>query len=169
MAESILGRPTRYATGGRNFGTAAVSHPSMGMASTSPPRAAGATNLAASDGAVLYCALACGITWLLAVPTAVAWMEHRTPPRWAVACEGLSAFGPLFAVLAVAGPRKQLRDVFGRWRTKPLWIALALLAPVALHLVATALYATLAGPPATWFHPPANGEQWAALVVFPLG
>lgn len=140
----------------------------MGMASTSQPRG-GAANPPASDGVALYFALACGITWLLAVPTATAWMGHKTPAPWAVACEGLSAFGPLFAALLVAGPRRQLRDVFGRWRTNPLWIALALLAPVTLHLVATAVYAVFAGPPAAWFHPPINGEQWAALVVFPLG
>jgi membrane protease YdiL (CAAX protease family) len=59
--------------------------------------------------------------------------------------------------------------VFGRWRTNPIWIIVALLAPVAIHTVATALYVAAGGHPAQWFHPPTGPEQLAALVVFPLG
>jgi membrane protease YdiL (CAAX protease family) len=96
-------------------------------------------------------------------------MQHEAPPPYAVACAGLSAFGPLFAALLVAGPRRQLRDVFGRWRTHPAWIVVGLATPAVLHLVATALYAVMGGHVDRWFHPPETPEQIAALVVFPLG
>ncbi len=121
------------------------------------------------DGIYGYSVLACAITWLLAVPAARAWMRHEPPPPYAVACAGLSAFGPLLAALAVAGPRKELGEVFGRWRTNPAWIVLALCAPVSVHLLATALYVGIGGHPDSWFHPPVAPEQMAALVVFPLG
>jgi membrane protease YdiL (CAAX protease family) len=103
------------------------------------------------------------------MPAAMAWMRREAPPPFAVACAGLSAFGPLLAVLAVAGRRGQLRDAFGRWRTNPAWVALALCAPLAVHAVATLLYVAIGGRPEHWFHPPAGPEQVAALVVFPLG
>jgi membrane protease YdiL (CAAX protease family) len=120
-------------------------------------------------GTYAFFALACGITWLLALPAAAAWMHHRTPLRSAVACAGLSAFGPLLAALAIAGPRRQLGQVFGRWRTRPAWILLALVAAPLVHLVATALFVASGGHPTQWFHPPGTPEAVAALVVFPLG
>jgi membrane protease YdiL (CAAX protease family) len=126
-------------------------------------------NLSTDRATYAYFALACGITWLFALPTAIAWMHHEPPPPYALACAGLSAFGPTLAALAVAGPRKELRGVFGRWRTNPVWIAVALVAPFAIHAVATTLYAALGGHPAQWFHPPVKPEEIAALVVFPLG
>lgn len=116
-----------------------------------------------------YAALACFTTWMLAWPAALAWMQRQTPGPFAIACAGLSAFGPLIAVLAVAGPRRQLRQVFGRWRTNPLWIPAALCAPILLHLLATALFVAIGGRPDRWFHPPNGPEAIAALVVFPLG
>jgi membrane protease YdiL (CAAX protease family) len=121
------------------------------------------------DGTYGFFALACALTWVLAVPAARAWMRHEAPPPYAVACAGLSAFGPLLAVLAVAGPRMELREVFGRWRANPAWIALALFTPLAVHALATALYVAIGGHPAQWFHPPVTPEQVAALVVFPIG
>jgi CAAX protease family protein len=121
------------------------------------------------DGAYLYFALACAITWLLAAPTAFAWMHHEPPSALAMAASGLSAFGPTFAALAIAAPRKQLGEVFGRWRTHPLLVLFALLAPLAIHLVATAIDVGLGGHPDRWFHPPSTPERLAALVVFPLG
>jgi membrane protease YdiL (CAAX protease family) len=122
-----------------------------------------------ADGAYAYFALACAITWPLALPAALAWMKHLPPPPYAVVCAGLSAFGPLFAVLAIAGPHRQLRSVFGRWRTPVFWILLALITPALIHALATALDAAIGGKPAHWFHPPANAAQVAALIVFPLG
>jgi membrane protease YdiL (CAAX protease family) len=116
----------------------------------------------------LYCALACATTWLLAAPLAMEWSGHRPQSAFAVACAGFSAFGPLFAVLAVA-TRAERRDVFRRWRAAPKWIVLALLSPVAIHLAATALFVAFGGQPARWLHPPAGPEALAALVVFPLG
>jgi membrane protease YdiL (CAAX protease family) len=121
------------------------------------------------DGAYAHIALACSMTWLLAAPVARAWMRHEAPPPWAVACAGLSAFGPTLAAIAVAAPRGRLREVFGRWRTSPAWVVLAIVTPLALHLVATALFTALGGHPDSWFHPPATPEQLAALVVFPIG
>ena len=95
---------------------------------------------------------------------------HREAPSpFAVACAGISAFGPLIAALAFAAPRKHLGDFFGRLRTNPKWFDISLLAPPAIHLVATAIYAACGGHPSRWFHPPDAPEQLAALVVFPLG
>ena len=122
-----------------------------------------------TDGTTAYFALACGITWLLAAPAALAYLRHQTPAPGALAGAGLSAFGPLLAALAVAGPRRQLRQVFGRWRTNPIWILAGLLMLPAVHLVATALYVAIGGRPAQWFHPPATPATMAALIVFPLG
>jgi membrane protease YdiL (CAAX protease family) len=117
----------------------------------------------------LFFALACGLTWLLAIPAAQAWMRHQAPPPYAIACAGLSAFGPLMAALIVAGRRKQLGGVFGRWRAHPAWILLALFTPFLVHVLATALFVAIGGRPSHWFHPPSTPEAWAALVVFPLG
>jgi membrane protease YdiL (CAAX protease family) len=115
--------------------------------------------------------LACGITWALAMPTALAWMDGRAPSPGAIAGAGLSAFGPLIAALALAlaGPRGQLREVFGRWRTNPAWILLALCGFPLLHVAATAVYVAIGGQPAQWFYPPRTPQAIAALVVFPLG
>ncbi len=121
------------------------------------------------SGVYAFIALACAITWLLATPAATAWMHHESPAPYAIACAGLSAFGPLLAAVAVAGPRKQLAGVFGRWRTNPAWIALALVTPFGIHAVATTLYAALGGHPSEWIHPPLRAEDAAALVVFPIG
>src|SRR6185295_7713072 len=117
-------------------------------------------NRPASDATQTYgfFALACFTTWMFAWPAALAWMQHRAPGPAAVALVGLSAFGPLIAVLAVAGPRKQLRQVFGRWRTNPVWIAVALATPIVVHLVATALFVAIGGRPDRWFHPPNTPE-----------
>jgi membrane protease YdiL (CAAX protease family) len=123
----------------------------------------------AGDGLLRYFVLACAVTWLLAAPVALAWSRHEVPSPYAVACAGLSAFGPLLAALAVAGPRRELREVFGRWRTHPAWIVLALLVPIAVRTLAVALFAASGGRPVQWFFPPATPEQVAALVVFPLG
>jgi membrane protease YdiL (CAAX protease family) len=123
----------------------------------------------ATGGTYTYVALACAITWLLTAPVARAWMQHEAPAPYAVACAGLSAFGPMFAALLVAGPRGQLRDVFGRWRTHPGWVVLGLATPAALHIVATALSAAMGGHVDRWLHPPETPEQIAALIVFPIG
>jgi len=121
------------------------------------------------DGSFAFFALACGITYLFALPAALAWMQHQAPPPYAVACAGLSAFGPTLAAFAVASRRGQLGTVFGRWRTNPAWIAVALLAPAVVNLTATGLDVAVGGHPAQWFHPPSTFEQVAALIVFPLG
>ena len=122
-----------------------------------------------ADGVFAFFAAACGLTWLLAAPLALAWMRHTPPPPYAVACAGLSAFGPLFAALSIAGRQRRLGEVFGRWRANPMWILLALFAPVTVHTMATALYVANGGQPTQWLHPPSTPEQMAALVVFPIG
>jgi membrane protease YdiL (CAAX protease family) len=116
----------------------------------------------------LFFALACAATWLLAAPLSLEWSRHQPQSAFAVACAGFSAFGPLFAVLAVAS-RSERRDVFGRFRAAPAWVALALVSPLAIHVAATALFVLLGGTASRWFHPPPNAEALAALVVFPLG
>jgi membrane protease YdiL (CAAX protease family) len=122
-----------------------------------------------TKGVYPFFVLACAITWTMAAPAALAWMHHQLPSPLAVAGAGLSAFGPFLAALAVAGRQGQLRQVFGRWRTRPAWVLLALLAAPLVHLVATALFVALGGHPDSWFHPPNSPEAVAALVVFPLG
>jgi CAAX protease family protein len=129
----------------------------------------GAAPARPTDGVYLYFVLACAITWTMAWPAALAWMHHQSPAPLAVAGAGLSAFGPLLAALVVAGRQRQLRQVFGRWRTRPAWVLLALLAAPIVHLIATALFVSIGGHPDRWFHPPNTPETVAALVVFPLG
>jgi membrane protease YdiL (CAAX protease family) len=123
----------------------------------------------AGGGLWVFFPLACGVTWALGAPAALAWTRHQAPSPIAVACAGLSAFGPLLAALAVAGPRRELRQVFGRWRSRPIWILVAFGAPIALHLIATTLFVAVGGRPDRWLHPPGTPEALAALVVFPLG
>lgn len=122
-----------------------------------------------NSGVFAYFAGACSFTWLLAAPLALAWMRHVDPPPYALACAGLSAFGPLVAALAIAGRQKRLADVFGRWRANPAWVVLALFAPMAIHVMAAALSVAIGGQPTQWLHPPSTPEQIAAMVVFPLG
>ncbi len=122
-----------------------------------------------ADGVYVYFLLACAITWTMASPAALAWMHHQAPAPLAVAGAGLSAFGPLLAALVVAGRQRQLRQLFGRWRTRPAWVLLALLAAPLVHVIATALLLAIGGHPDRWFHPPNTPEAVAALVVFPLG
>jgi membrane protease YdiL (CAAX protease family) len=129
-----------------------------------------ATRTAAGDAALAtFFAVACGFTWLLGAPAALAWVHRQPPTPLGVACAGLSAFGPLVAALAVAGRRRELRQVFGRWRTRPVWILVGFGAPLVVHLVATALFVAVGGRPDRWLHPPGTPEALAALVVFPLG
>jgi len=132
-----------------------------------PISSAGAASRA--DGVYLYFVLACAITWTMAAPAALAWAHHQAPAPLAVAAAGLSAFGPLLAALVVAGRQRQLRQVFGRWRTSPAWVLVALLGAPIVHLIATALFVAIGGRPDSWFHPPNTPEAVAALVVFPLG
>jgi membrane protease YdiL (CAAX protease family) len=50
-----------------------------------------------------------------------------------------------------------------------VWVLLAVFAPLAVHVMATALYVVIGGQPTEWVHPPSTPEQLAALVVFPIG
>lgn len=117
----------------------------------------------------LFFALACGITWLLDLPYVLAMLRHEAPPPYALPLTGLGAFGPTLAALALAAWRRELRDVFGRWRTNPLWILVALALPFPLHLLANLIEVALGGHPAHWFYPPVGPERLAAMLVFPIG
>ena len=77
----------------------------------------------------LFFVLACGFTWLMDLSLLLAWTQQVEPPAHALPLAGLGAFGPTLAALLVAGWRHELRGVFGRWRTNPLWIAVGLLMP----------------------------------------
>ena len=121
------------------------------------------------DGTVAYCVLACLITWALAAPADLCFLARVPLPPLLLAAAGLSAFGPLIAALLTAAPRGQVRAMFRPWSTPPIWIVLALLAPLATHLAAIMLYGLLIGPPAQWLHPPLTPEHVAALVVFSIG
>jgi membrane protease YdiL (CAAX protease family) len=118
---------------------------------------------------LLFFTLACGITWCLDLPFALATLRNLPPPSWALPLTGLGALGPTLAAFAIAARRRELRDVFGRWRTSPLWILIALALPIGLQLVATLIEVALGGHPARWFYPPVEPERMAALVMFPLG
>jgi membrane protease YdiL (CAAX protease family) len=118
---------------------------------------------------LLFFFLACGITWALDLPLAVAWATSSVPPPYAIPMVGLGAWGPTLAALVIAAQRQQLREVFGRWRTNPIWIVLGIFVPLAVHLPATAIDVALGGHPAHWFYPPVRPEHFAALVMFPLG
>jgi membrane protease YdiL (CAAX protease family) len=120
----------------------------------------------AGDGTLAFFILACGITWLLEVPWLIATLRHAELSGTAMLGAGLSALGPTLAAIAIAAPRRQLGEVFGRWRTSFWWIVVALFAPMAVHLVATLVEVGLGGRPARWFYPPVRPEHWAALVMF---
>jgi len=124
---------------------------------------------AADDGVLSFFALACGTTWALDLPLALAWATNAAPPPYAMPMVALGALGPSLAALLVAGRRGELRDVFRRWRTKPIWIVLGLMLPMATQLPATVIEVALGGHPAHWFYPPVRPEQLAALALFPLG
>ena len=141
----------------------ALPEPVVPATSARPAVAAG------TDGAYAFFALACALTWVLAAPLARAILLHRVPSPTAVACAGLSAFGPLLAALVLAGRRRQLGAVFGRFRTGVGWVVVALVMPAAAHVVANVLHVALGGHLDHWFYPPSAPEQVAALVVFPLG
>lgn len=116
----------------------------------------------------LFFALACGITWALDVPLVLAWFAGVPPPAHAMAMAGLGAFGPTIAALVVAGRRGELGAVFGRWRTGPLWLLIAVALPGALHLIATLIEVGFGGTPRQWFYPPVLPEHFAGMVVFSI-
>lgn len=120
-------------------------------------------------GAYGFLALACALTWALDMPIASAFLRGEAPSPGALAMAGLSAFGPTLAALAVGWRRKELGEVFGRWRTSPAWIFAGLLVLPVLHVPATLLEVLLGGTPAAWFYPPATAEHVAALVFFSVG
>jgi uncharacterized protein len=116
-----------------------------------------------------FFALACGITWALALPAVLAWVRHEEPPSWAIPLVGLSAFGPSIAAVIVASRRGELRSVFRPWRTSPIWIVIALFLPMAIQIVAKLIEVALGGQPSTWVNLPSAPEHIAALVVFSFG
>lgn len=120
-------------------------------------------------GAYACLALACLITWQLSAPIAFVIWGGGTPPPIILGAAALSAFGPTLAALALGGMRGELGEVFGRWRTRWTWLALALFAMPLLHLPATLLEVALGGQPAHWFYPPVQPEHIAALVLFSVG
>lgn len=124
---------------------------------------------AGRDDVLLFFALACGITWLLDLPLALAWATNAAPPPYAMPMVGFGALGPSLAAFIVAARRRVLRDVFGRWRTSPIWVVLGLFLPLAVQLPATLIEVLLGGHPAHWFYPPVKPEYVAAMVMFPLG
>jgi membrane protease YdiL (CAAX protease family) len=117
----------------------------------------------------LFFALACGITWVLDLPLALAWATHGVPPAYAMPMVGVGAWGPTLAAFVIAAWRRELRPVFGRWRTNPIYVLVGLLIPLAVQLPATLIEVALGGHPAHWFYPPVRPEHFAALLMFPLG
>lgn len=124
------------------------------------------TKRVGSDSTLPFFVLACALTWILGFSLALAWMKRVPPAPYAIALAGLSALGPTLSAFVFAARRHELRQVFGRWRVNPVWIAIALFVPMALHLPATLLDVALGGHPAQWFYLPAKPEHVAALVMF---
>jgi membrane protease YdiL (CAAX protease family) len=122
-----------------------------------------------SQHIVLFFALACAVTWALATPLVLAWLQQVEPPAYAIPLAGLSALGPTIAAIVLARRERRVRELFGRWRAHPLWIVLALLTPMALHMVANLLELALGGRPSQWVYLPVTAEHVAALVMFSLG
>jgi membrane protease YdiL (CAAX protease family) len=120
-------------------------------------------------GIVVFFVLACGITWALDAPWAWACATGTEPSAAAFALTGLGALGPTVAALAVAWRQRDLRRTFGRWKTDPRWIVVALLLPATLHLVANLIEVVLGGQPSQWFYPPTRPEHVVALVMFSFG
>jgi hypothetical protein len=85
------------------------------------------------------------------------------------ALAALSAFGPTFAAVVVAKRQGRLREVFGRFRASPFWVAAGLVASLCLHLVARVAEHALGGDVVRWFWLPQTSAQVAALVLFSLG
>jgi membrane protease YdiL (CAAX protease family) len=121
------------------------------------------------DDVWLFFALACGLTWLLDLPFALSLARHVPPPPFALPLVGLGALGPTLAALMLARRRGVTREVFGRWRTNPVWILIGFAVIPAVHLPATLIEVALGGHPAHWFYPPTAPEQIAALVMFSVG
>lgn len=122
-----------------------------------------------SSDVYVFFALAFAITWALDAPWVLACLRHEAPPPYALPLSGLGAFGPTIAAFLMALRRRELRDVFGRWRTAPVWILVGLLLQFPLHIVANLIELALGGHPANWFYPPVAPERIAALIIFPLG
>lgn len=124
---------------------------------------------AGARGAYAVLALSCFVTWQLSAPIAFVIWGGAAPPPIVLGAVALSAFGPTLAALALGSVRRELPEIFGRWRTRWTWLALALFAMPLLHLPATLLEVALGGTPAQWFYPPVKPEHVAALVLFSVG
>jgi membrane protease YdiL (CAAX protease family) len=157
-------------TRGARNGTQSM-QPSNTSRERAASRAVGTSSDADSTASVwLFFALACAITWLCDVPLVLARLKGVAPPAYAIPLAVFGAFGPTLAALVMAGFRPgSLRDVFGRWKTAPHWILIGLLAPLGLHLVATAIEVALGGSPANWFYPPSTSGQVAGMLLFAVG
>lgn len=145
-----------------------MSPPTVTASPLRRPAAHGRRPLAAVAG---YYALACAITWTLAVPATWAFLHGEQPSPLAFAGAGLSAFGPLIAAVVFGLRQGNVRDVF-RMRTSsrwPWWALLALLATLALRVVAAAIASVFGFELSQWIYPPVAATAVAALIVFPLG
>ena len=98
-----------------------------------------------------YFVLAFAFTWALWVPAA---LEARgLISQLPIPATFLGAFGPMVAAIVVTlqeGGRTGLRFLLGRvvrWRVAPIWYAVAILGPLVITLVATALHVLLGGQP----------------------
>ncbi len=128
-----------------------------------------AAQTSGNDGLLAFFVLACAITWLSDLPIATAFLHQTPPPAYALPLAGLGALGPTLAALLIAGRRRELGSVFGRWRTNPGWIALALFTPFLVNTLARIGALALGSPTSSWILLPPNPDQMIALVMFPIG
>jgi uncharacterized protein len=120
------------------------------------------------DDLYLFFGLACGITWVLDAPAAIAVATGGDAGPY-LPFAGLGAFGPTIAAAICARRRGRLREVFGRWR--PTSWALLLVAPfipLFVHTLANLVDLALGSSP-VWLHPPTAPEHVAGLVFFSIG
>lgn len=117
----------------------------------------------------LFFSLACGLTWALDLPAALAFLDGRTPTGGALALAGLGAWGPTIAGVLLAARRGEVRSMFRPWRVHPGWLVAGLLLPAAVHQTANLLLLATSGPPEQWFYVPTGPEAIVAMVMFSLG
>jgi membrane protease YdiL (CAAX protease family) len=111
------------------------------------------------------------VTWGLALPATLSFLQKQAPSPLQIAGAGLSAFGPLLAATLLSMRDGSLGEVF-RIRTESrwlLWALLALLTPLLLRVLSAAITAAFGFELSRWGSPPALATQVAALIVFPLG
>lgn len=127
----------------------------------------------ASSRTLLFFAATFSITWLLLLPAALAHFEMIPGPARRFALPAvLATFAPLSAALLVARSEPTGIGCLFRQRLPGRigagWYLVALATFPAIYVAGTGAYALLGGHARTWFYPPRNGQDIAAMFVVSL-